>query len=102
MATRNLTDKDLNGFERNILKYVQKYGWHANGIPGEGSSPDWAYSVGLFAKYGRPELIVFGLEIATIHEMISRYADLMQAGKEFRVGLSGAFRGQSPISWTFC
>ncbi len=39
IATRNLTDKDLNGFERKILKNVQKYGWHANGIPGEGSSP---------------------------------------------------------------
>ncbi len=83
---RSITDKDLNGFERKILKNVQKYGWHANGIPGEGSSPDWAYSVGLFAKYGQPELIVFGLEIATMHEMISRYADLMQAGKEFRDG----------------
>lgn len=86
IATRNLTDKDLNGFERKILKNVQKYGWHANGIPGEGSSPNWAYSVGLFAKYGQPELVVFGLEIATMHEMISRYADLMQAGKEFRDG----------------
>jgi hypothetical protein len=62
--TRSLTDKDLNRFERGVLKNIQKHGWHANGIAGEGSSPAWTYSVGLFAKYGQPELIVFGLEIA--------------------------------------
>lgn len=86
IATRNLTDKDLNRFERKILKNVQKYGWHANGIPGEGTSPNWAYSVGLFAKYGQPELILFGLEVESMHEMIARYADLLQAGKEFSDG----------------
>lgn len=85
--TRSLTDKDLNRFERGVLKNIQKHGWHANGIPGEGSSPAWTYSVGLFAKYGQPELIVFGLEIETMHEMISRYADLLQAGKEYGDGV---------------
>ncbi len=86
IATRNLTDKDLNRFERKILKNVQKYSWHANGIPGEGTSPNWAYSVGLFAKYGQPELIIFGREIALMHQMIACYADLLQAGKEFSDG----------------
>ncbi|MDX1929199.1 MAG: DUF4262 domain-containing protein [Pirellulaceae bacterium] len=86
ILTRNITDKDLNRFERKILKNIQKYGWHANGIPGEGASPDWAYSVGLYAKYGQPELIIFGHEVATLYEMISRYADLLRAGKEFTDG----------------
>lgn len=97
--TRSLTDKDLNRFERGVLKNIQKHGWHANGIPGEGSSPAWTYSVGLFAKYGQPELIVFGLEIATMHEMISRYADLLQAGKEYGDGvkLDGIIPGQSCV-----
>jgi hypothetical protein len=83
ILTRKLSDKDLNRFERGILKNIQKYGWHANGIPSEGTSPDWAYSVGLYAKYGQPELIAFGGEIETLHEMISRYADLLHAGKRF-------------------
>lgn len=83
IPTRKLTDKELNRFERGILKNIKKHGWHANGISGEGSSPDWVYSVGLFAKYGQPELIVFGLEIETMHGMISRYAELLQAGKRF-------------------
>ena len=87
IATRNLADKDLNRFERGILKNIQKHGWHANGIPGEGSSLAWAYSVGLFAKYSQPELIIFGLEIATMHQMIARYADLLQAGKEYGDGV---------------
>ncbi len=51
IATRTKNDKDLNRFERGILKNIQKFGWHANGIPGEGTSPAWASSVGLFAKY---------------------------------------------------
>ncbi len=88
ISTRKLTDKDLNPFELGILKNIKEYGWHANGIPGEGSAPDWAYSVGLFAKYGQPELIVFGLEIATMHQMIVRYADLLQTGKEIHVSES--------------
>lgn len=87
ITTRKATDKDLNRLERGILKNINKYGWHANGIPCEGSSPDWAYSVGLFAKYGQPELIIFGLEIATMHQMIARYAELLQAGKEYGDGV---------------
>lgn len=99
IITRKLADKDLNRFERVILKNIQKYGWHANGIPGEGSSPDWAYSVGLFAKYGQPELIVFGLDIATMHEMITRYADLLQSGKEFGKGskIDGIFQDKTCV-----
>ena len=94
--TRSLADKDLNRFERGILKNIQKHGWHANGIPGEGSTPAWTYSVGLFEKYGQPELIVFGLEIETMHEMIARYADLLQARKEFGDGvrIDGIIPGQ--------
>jgi hypothetical protein len=84
--TRSTTDKDLNRFERGLLKNIQKYGWTANGIAGEGANPDWAYSVGVFAKYGQPELIVFGLEIATMHQMISAYIDLLQAGKKSKDG----------------
>ena len=97
--TRSLTDKDLNRFERGLLKNIQKHGWHANGIAGEGSSPPWAYSVGLFAKYGQPELIVFGLEIETMHEMIARYADLLQAGKEYGDGTKtdGIIPGQPSV-----
>ena len=86
--TRSLTDKDLNRFERGILKNTQKHGWHAYEIPGEGLSPAWIYSVGLFAKYGPPELIVFGSEIETMHKMIARYADLLQARKEYSYGVN--------------
>ncbi len=86
IATRKLTEKDLNRFERGILKNINKYGWHANGIRGEGSSPDWVYSVGLFAKYAQPELIVFGLEFETMHQMLARYADLLLAGHKFGDG----------------
>lgn len=96
LKTRSIADKDLNRFERGILKNIQKFGWHANGIPGEGSSPDWAYSVGLFAKYGQPELIVFGLDIETMHEMISRYVDLLQSGKKFHVAESLRDKKRSP------
>ncbi|MFO0924861.1 MAG: DUF4262 domain-containing protein [Pirellulales bacterium] len=94
--TRELTDEDLNRFERRILKNIQKYGWHANGIPGEDSSPNWAYSVGLFAKYRQPELIVFGLEIEALHEIISRYSDMLSAGEKFKDGarVEGLVPGQ--------
>jgi Domain of unknown function (DUF4262) len=86
LKTRTIADKDLNRFERGLLKNIQKYGWTVNGIPGEGATPNWAYSVGVFAKYGQPELIVFGLEIATMHQMISAYIDQLQSGKKFNDG----------------
>lgn len=86
ITTRTLTDKDLNRFERGILKNIHKHGWHVNGIPGDDFAPNWAYSVGVFAKHGQPELIVFGLEIEKMHQMISHYVDVIQAGKRIDDG----------------
>lgn len=80
IKTRKLKDKDLNEFEVQILQNIKQSGWHANGIEADQETPCWAYSVGIYAKYGQPEMIVFGLDIETMYSMIDNYVKLLKKG----------------------
>lgn len=81
IRTRLLSDKGLNQFELGLLRNIRRYGWHVNGIGAEGHIPNWAYSVGIYAKYGQPEVIMFGLDIEVMYEMISGYVAHVKEGK---------------------
>lgn len=43
-----------------ILSHVTSTGWAVPGVPSDGSTPPWAYSIGLWATYGHADLAAFG------------------------------------------
>jgi hypothetical protein len=47
--------------EGKISSDVAKYGFHVAIVPGDGYSPAFAYTIGLYKTYEYPELICFGL-----------------------------------------
>lgn len=56
--------------EKKIISDVEKYGFHVAIIPGDGYSPAFAYTIGLFKTYGYPELICFGLHQDLLHSVL--------------------------------
>lgn len=56
--------------EQKIISDVAQYGFHAAFVPGDGYSPSFAYTIGLFKTYGYPELICFSLPPDLLHSVL--------------------------------
>jgi Domain of unknown function (DUF4262) len=49
-----------------ILSQVSSVGWAIPGVPGDGAAAPWAYSIGLWASYGHPDIAVFGRSLGQL------------------------------------
>jgi hypothetical protein len=56
--------------EQKIASDVEKYGFHIAQFKGDGYSPSFSYTIGLFKNYGYPELICFGLNLDLLHSVL--------------------------------
>lgn len=56
--------------EQKIISDVAKYGFHVAYVPGDGYSPGFAYTIGLYKTYGYPELICFSLHMDLLHSVL--------------------------------
>jgi hypothetical protein len=56
--------------EEKIISDVERYGFHIAQFHGDGYSPSFAYTIGLFKTYGYPELICFGLNLDLLHSVL--------------------------------
>ena len=56
--------------EKKIISDVAKYGFHVAIVPGDGYSPAFAYTIGLYKTYGHPELICFSLHQDLLHSVL--------------------------------
>ena len=56
--------------EARILRDVAEHGFHVALFNGDGYSPGFAYTIGLFKTYGYPELICFGLGLELLHSVL--------------------------------
>lgn len=80
IKTRQPSDPDLNEFEIRLLANIQKDGWQLNAISQNDHAPNWAYSIGIYAQYGQPELVVFGLDFKTMYHIVAQYVALIEEG----------------------
>lgn len=56
--------------EEKIVSDVANYGFHVAIVPGDGYSPAFAYTIGLYKTYGYPELICFSLPQDLLHSVL--------------------------------
>jgi hypothetical protein len=56
--------------EKKIISDVEQYGFHVAQVHGDGYSPGFSYTIGLFKTYGYPELICFGLNQDLLHSVL--------------------------------
>ncbi len=65
---------------------IEKYGCHLTLIDEDNYLPAFVYSIGLFKKFGHPEIICFGLKTDVTASIINHACDLIKNGETFITG----------------
>jgi hypothetical protein len=63
---------------------IEQYGLSVILIEASDYLPSFAYSIGLWRKFGHPELISFGLTTKTLHAIINLAADIVKSGQKLQ------------------
>jgi hypothetical protein len=79
---------EMDDYLRDIAWHVQGHGWSVVALPEEGEFPGWAYSVGMWHTMRAPEVCMFGLRVADMHQWVNQVGDLVRAGLSLRPGMS--------------
>ena len=58
-------------YDLKLLDDVTKIGWHHVHVQAEGSEPAFAFSLGFYANFGHPEIIVIGLPPDTAQQLLN-------------------------------
>ena len=76
----------MDVIERKLRADIQQYGWHVLNVLPDDSHPPHSYSVGLFATFDHPEIVVVGLPGDTAHHLINNLAEEIKEGETFEAG----------------
>jgi hypothetical protein len=71
--------------EEFVRRCVADYGWAVQVIPEDAEGPGFAYTVGLHASYGHPELIVFGLPNDVMQSLLNTCGDRVKGGERLTI-----------------
>jgi hypothetical protein len=69
-----------------ILEHIEKYGCHLILIEANNYLPAFVYSIGLYQRFGHPEIICFGLDTDVMAGLINYAADKIKEGEVFTAG----------------
>lgn len=64
---------------------IQKFGLQVIMVSGTDYSPSFAYSIGLYQTYNKPEVICFGLPNDLGHAIINDVADMVKNGNDIKI-----------------
>ncbi|WP_327041264.1 DUF4262 domain-containing protein [Micromonospora ureilytica] len=80
--------------ERRNARLVREYGWGVTGVLGL-TTPDWAYSIGLWHSYGSVEVCVLGIPQQRAMEIVNTVGRLIRDGQPLTPGrrLTGVIDG---------
>ncbi len=79
--------------ERRVREDIERFGWHVALVPGEGETPGWAWTLGLFGRFSHPELAIFGMPLEDMHRVLNLLGLRVKRGLRFDDGsrVSGIF-----------
>jgi hypothetical protein len=83
---RHSTDPGLSDRDRELLLRLETHGWYVIKVGAGAGEPAFAYSLGLYERFGHPELILFGLTLDTMHQLINDAGEQIKNGKRFEDG----------------
>jgi len=67
-----------------ILDNIEKYGCHLALLEADNYLPAFVYSIGLFKKFGHPELICFGLKTDVMAAILNHACNLIKNGARLK------------------
>jgi hypothetical protein len=75
----------LRPVDAKFLANIEEYGWAVTKVaPRVGDDGDFfAYSTGLYLKFGQPEIVIFGLSLDTMHRIVNLVGEQMKRGVNF-------------------
>lgn len=76
----------LSDSDRKVYEDVESHGWHVVKISEDANTSGWAFTVGLYATFGHPEVVLFGLREATMHQLLNFIGEGIRAGKAYEQG----------------
>jgi Domain of unknown function (DUF4262) len=80
--------RESNEFEQNMIHNIEKYGCSINHILDDEVTGDLAfsYSIGLFATFQQPEILVIGLKQELRHDLINNICFDYKESKTLKIG----------------
>jgi hypothetical protein len=78
--------KPENRGEQDTLRIIREHGCMNLSIPWGEKQPPFSFSIGLFANYDHPELILFGMRGENASAIINEVRDHVRAGRKFADG----------------
>ena len=81
--------------ERRVQEDIERFGWHVALVPGEGETPGWAWTLGLFERFEHPELAIFGMPLEDMHRVLNLLGLRVKRGLRLGDGarVAGIFQG---------
>ncbi|MBC7773956.1 MAG: DUF4262 domain-containing protein, partial [Phycisphaerae bacterium] len=68
--------------EQAIIHGVPKHGWFVPLFKAEAGKPSFGYTIGLWQTFKHPEIIMFGLNPLTIHQILNTAGGIVKEGGE--------------------
>ena len=74
---------------------IARFGWHLVLIPPDHGAAGWAHTIGLEERFGHPELLVFGNDLAVLAPLLNALGERVRGGLKFAAGdeLGGVLQG---------
>ena len=74
---------EWSAHDRSVRNDVAEKGYHLGLVPALERSSGWAFSVGLPASSGHPELICFGPDVPFVGQLVQHLCEAVVAGRRF-------------------
>lgn len=71
-----------NDFDASVLRGIQDHGWYVLKVPEDAEGPGFAFTVGLWANYQHPELIMVGLSLDLMHPLLNLAGGEVRDGRQ--------------------
>ncbi len=76
--------KGVDEYEQRVVDDIHRVGWHIVGIESDAEGPAFAYSIGMQHTLSHPEIIIFGLDNATLMmNLINTIGEEIRDGARF-------------------
>lgn len=81
----DLGASELDDAEKHFLNQIEAKGLFATHVLEEDGNPGFTYTTGLWAKFGHPEIVTFGLKSETAHAIMWDVYNAISEGSNYRV-----------------
>lgn len=71
---------------RDFKEDIKKFGWSVVMIKETEYLPAFAYTIGIWETFSRPEIIAFGLHTKSLHILVNQAGDIIKSGNEIEKG----------------